>query len=399
MVKIEHPDIDSVVKKHEDELKADILERNKSFHDFFTLLSQTKKLSIADLPYADFLKNSSTLFNTLITLKKKANSRNKEPISINGINNIKELKGNSRPKATSLLRRIISKSAIGDLSLFSTYVKEHLIEPDENILNSVPSKLADLESEFVDKCNTLFPKSALADLKAFMKLYFDKILDYKAFSVDSKGKKWDAYSLTNELNINVCPFCNQNYTYTLINGSDGKGIIRPDLDHFLDKGTHPLLQVSFYNLVPSCLQCNSRLKNQKKFKLCDHLHPYENNFDEFAKFVFIYNTSNADKRTDFRVRIEKKLGVSKSDYKKVENNSVVFALEDQYNKHSDIIEEIHYKAIKYNGNYIKQLRGIFKTKTEEELYKYIFGNYFEDENMGKRPLARLTRDIFNDIMT
>ena len=106
-------------------------------------------------------------------------------------------------------------------------------------------------------------------------------IGYSKFS--SKGTTtYNAYDLAQKLKVNVCPYCNRNYTFT-IKDKNSKST-RPDFDHFYDKGNNPILALSFYNLIPSCILCNSRLKSTAKFSINSHLHPYKDSFNNYAKF-------------------------------------------------------------------------------------------------------------------
>ena len=106
-------------------------------------------------------------------------------------------------------------------------------------------------------------------------------IGYSKFS--AKGTTtYNAYDLAQKLKVNVCSYCNRNYTFTIRNKSSKS--TRPDFDHFYDKGTHPILALSFYNLIPSCILCNSRLKSTAKFSINTHLHPYKDSFNDYAKF-------------------------------------------------------------------------------------------------------------------
>ncbi len=101
---------------------------------------------------------------------------------------------------------------------------------------------------------------------------------YKNFT--AKKKEYNAYDLASKLQVNVCPYCNINSTFTIENGT------RPEFDHFYDKTTYPILSLSFYNLIPSCHICNSSLKGDKNFSLKTHIHPYIDSFDEGGKILF-----------------------------------------------------------------------------------------------------------------
>ncbi|MCU6499220.1 hypothetical protein LPN04_15595 [Rugamonas sp. A1-17] len=100
-----------------------------------------------------------------------------------------------------------------------------------------------------------------------------KIFNYDLFC-DITVKRWSAYKLCEELNILTCPYCNLSYGHTITR--EKKGGIRPSLDHFFDKATHPLFAISLNNLVPSCHHCNSSLKGSVDFRVTRHLNPMLN---------------------------------------------------------------------------------------------------------------------------
>lgn len=119
-----------------------------------------------------------------------------------------------------------------------------------------------------------------------------------AGSVECKDKaRFDAsafISKVKEINsLSMCPYCNAETIYAerIIN-SDEK-TVRSDLDHFLPMWQYPYFAMSPYNLVPSCVRCNSRLKhdddsvdhskNPLEFR---YLHPYIEDFHMAAKFQY-----------------------------------------------------------------------------------------------------------------
>ncbi len=234
---------------------------------------------------------------------------------------------------------------------------------------------------------------------------FNFILEYYENIFSKKHtKKYDAYSLASKLGVNVCPYCNRNYTFTIKNKDGGT---RPEFDHFYDKATYPILALSFYNLIPSCHICNSSCKGQKKFSIDTHLHPYMDSFDKIAKFTFkpldvsvFQNLATFDnsklglsfEKKDFRVTDEK--------YAKVENNIQDFCLEPLYVNHKDIILELIQKAEMYNKSYIDELLQKYEGslfKNREDLMRLLFGGYISDEDIGKRPLSKLTKDILEQL--
>ena len=227
----------------------------------------------------------------------------------------------------------------------------------------------------------------------------DVIFNYDLFSNKNGGFKiikgtdgtketWGAYELTKLLNINVCPYCNRNYTFTVTTKSSK--IARPDLDHFFEKTRHPLFRLSFHNLVPSCKTCNSTLKGSKKFSLDKYLHPYEKGFTEEG-FVFSYLYDN----TLNKYKVELIETKNSSLASKINNNKQLFRLEEIYSEHSDYIEDLVNHIIKYKDYYenglSQSVRDLFPSM--EEYYRFAFGNYYHSKDYEKRALAKLTKDI------
>jgi len=83
------------------------------------------------------------------------------------------------------------------------------------------------------------------------------VFNYKWFR--SSKKKYDGFKLAKELAIDVCPYCNRNYTTSHRIDGTLKNVF-PEFDHFYPQKDFPLLALSFYNLIPSCSICNSHYK-------------------------------------------------------------------------------------------------------------------------------------------
>lgn len=102
----------------------------------------------------------------------------------------------------------------------------------------------------------------------------ESLFDYESFSKkrEKTYKKWNAYKLCQSSKYTLCPYCQQNFSFTVI--GEAKGSFRPTLDHFYPKSKYPYLSLSLFNLVPSCYVCNSSLKGAKNFFYLRHLHPF-----------------------------------------------------------------------------------------------------------------------------
>ena len=216
-------------------------------------------------------------------------------------------------------------------------------------------------------------------------------IGYSKFS--AKGTTtYNAYDLAQKLKVNVCSYCNRNYTFTIRNKSSKS--TRPDFDHFYDKGTHPILALSFYNLIPSCILCNSRLKSTAKFSINTHLHPYKDSFNDYAKFKLkIINSMFFYDENGFDLKLE-------TNNLKSENIKKDFALETLYQEHKDIALELIQKAQIYNESYIDELYQKYEGtlfKNREDLLRLISGGYIEDKDINKRPLSKLIKDISEEL--
>lgn len=164
-------------------------------------------------------------------------------------------------------------------------------------------------------------------------------IGYTKFS--SKGTTtYNAYDLAEKLKVNICPYCNRNYTFT-IKDKNSKST-RPDFDHFYDKGTNPILALSFYNLIPCCILCNSLLKSTAKFSTIEYLHPYKDSFNDYAKFrLKIIDSRFFYDEKGFDLKLE-------TIDDKAEKIKEAFALETLYQNHKDIVLELIQKAQIYN---------------------------------------------------
>ena len=68
--------------------------------------------------------------------------------------------------------------------------------------------------------------------------------------------------------------------------SKEKKLLRHHLDHYLPKSLNPFFSLSFYNLIPSCYECNSPLKGDEN-KIQPY-NPYTDDFDNDAVFSVEY---------------------------------------------------------------------------------------------------------------
>lgn len=238
----------------------------------------------------------------------------------------------------------------------------------EELITAKPEKLHEIALQYKD--DTAFD---------FMIKLYDNFC--------TKKNEYDAYDLAQFLQVNVCPYCNRNYTFTI---KTDKVSARPQFDHFYDKATYPILALSFYNLIPSCATCNATMKGTKPFSLATHAHPYVEGFSKKARFVLhVKESSFCRELKGFDIEF-------KSNDAKVQNNINDFGLKELYENHKDIVLELIQKSYMYNESYLDELMKNYEGtlfKNREDLLRLVFGGYIADEDLGKRPLSKLTKDI------
>lgn len=264
---------------------------------------------------------------------------------------------------------------------------------------SSPTNLRSLILAEVDELLTQDTHFTQAWFTIETKKFIQEIINYFVFT-KKDTKPFNAFDLSDLLKVNVCVYCNRIYTNTVI-GTGRNLIIRPTLDHFYSQTSHPLLGLSFYNLIPSCNYCNSNLKGAIPFNLTNNIHPYKEGFEKDASFDYLQTGFHADKSDprNYSVIIRANILKTNPKYLKIfgngrinEGNTVVFKLEEIYKMHADIVGELIVKSDKFSPYYAFNVINMLGA-SKKEFYRYYFGNYLDEKNFNKRPLAKFTKDI------
>ena len=214
--------------------------------------------------------------------------------------------------------------------------------------------------------------------------------------------KW-AVEFMEDLGIKVCPFCNREHIFKFEDKINEEPRIIASLDHYYDKDTYPFLSVSIFNLIPCCHICNSKFKHTKNFYDKKHLHPYEDSFNEKAKFSQFFNNVNEENKKFSLLSKERiSLSLKPIDCKdKVTQNTIdAFRLETLYQEHKDIVLELIEKREIYPDSYIDDLFHQYEGtlfKNREDVLRHITGGYIEDKDINKRPLSKLIKDISEEL--
>lgn len=261
-------------------------------------------------------------------------------------------------------------------------LKKLVLTPPLQIHNELIPQLADLctlYKVFIKKHSTGNPDKAI-------KAEIISVLGYP------KIRATEASWLIQRLKIKSCPYCGAQFILSFSSGR--KQRVLCELDHFYPKDEHPLLCISFFNLIPSCSACN-RVKSHGKTCIHTYPHPYLEDLDSLFRFT-------TDAEGDIRSILDQKSTISiqleprGSNHSKINSHIKRFYLKELYLNHADIIQEIYWKKHVYTNSRKQELERVFGDQlglTANDIDRFILGNYTEKVDLLRRPLAKLIRDI------
>lgn len=221
-----------------------------------------------------------------------------------------------------------------------------------------------------------------------------KKLTDKIFRYDTFSSRKNAYDILRVEKVTVCPYCNRQYIFTLDNNE-----VRPQFDHYYPKSIYPYLAVSIFNLIPSCSICNQSKSTLDTYKE-PILYPFEEEFGDEVRFSidsddikYLHGITD-----DFDIWIQME-GVDSLKVKKIEKQNERLHLAELYDKHKDYVKDIawnHYiNSEERIDEIMRRFPGMFLTK--EDAISTIYMNDIRLKSLGKRPLAKLTRDIYREL--
>lgn len=195
-----------------------------------------------------------------------------------------------------------------------------------------------------------------------------------------------------KLDIRSCVYCNAQYAVSTKKGSTGRSRkfhVTFDLDHWMPKDKFPYLGVAFFNLYPSCPACNRGHSDRSK-KWClyaqegEEQNPYRFKIDDQSLLKYLLDWDAETLKIDF---VD---GVTGSPAIYDGNDHI----EKIYNNFKDVVEEVIWRKRIYSAKMIEAMQqsGVYELKPHD-VYRYIIGNYDREEDMLKRPLAKLIQDV------
>ncbi|WP_353158593.1 hypothetical protein [Myroides odoratus] len=235
--------------------------------------------------------------------------------------------------------------------------------------------------KYIKKFNSFFKNtSSNLDVKAFN----NKILDVLQYSKlrSSTTLLFDFYK---ELGIKVCVYCNSQHVILL----DKSKMLRLQADHNLPKAKFPYFSISFFNLYPTCNNCN-HLKGVKdiKYQLYYVGKQQSDNIEFSISEMEIINlfTTQIDE-SKFNI-------VFNSGKTNLEN---VLNISEIYNNHKDYIVDLMHIYKCYDEKYIQSVKNTFNgliIGASDDLFnRMLFGITLKNEDINKRVFSKVLIDI------
>ena len=220
----------------------------------------------------------------------------------------------------------------------------------------------------------------LLQFEEFKTIYSSKFCKGATVYVD-ESTKYNAYSLCENLNITVCPYCDEEYLDIL--KRDGKKTLRTlEIDHFYPKSEYPALAMCFFNLIPSGQNCNGIKKEEllgmnpyeSDIEVCTHLYP------DFPIGMNMEKITSSD----CIIKFHPKQGMIQ--------NVDKLRLEERYERHKGIAQKYITNLQSYSDEKIEEFvkMGVFASK--EIAYRDLFDIPLPDDT-DQKLLTKLRRDI------
>ena len=266
----------------------------------------------------------------------------------------------------------------GDLNEVDNWLSENL--PAYNFKKIVLAKPGELKI-----IKSLLDKKEKKEFPQLIKLY-------SKFASIRGGMNYNAIKLVEDLEISVCPYCNRNYIY------NARQRRTSEFDHFYPKSIYQLLAICFFNLIPSCKICNHGKSNKTDILI----NPYDPVYNWNELLIFSLKIKAADfyyKPSSIEIILENK-ATDQETKKMVENSIKIFKLKELYKRHADYVVELIQKKYAYSEDYLnalfKQYEGtLFRNR--EDLLRLVTTNFIDEKDLKNRPLAKLTKDIVEQL--
>lgn len=272
-------------------------------------------------------------------------------------------------------------------------LKNELLRDISSIISGEPAALIRLSTVY----NISYPKLSVTN-NGVTKIVNDARLT-NIFNYSEFRRKF-GFDFAKKLGISCCPYCNRGYTTshdTIQPGNPNKKLVFPEFDHFLPKEDHPIIALSFYNLIPSCNVCNTHYKGSKDPTICNLFHPYTKVKSTHFNFKFFAQNYASLIGKDLSIKLDFDYNETTAINNQLKATISFFDIKAIYEKcHSDIIKDIIDKRITYCDEYLSRLQTDYKMDFNEA-YRILFETHYNENDLHKRPFSKLKKDIYHDL--
>lgn len=196
----------------------------------------------------------------------------------------------------------------------------------------------------------------------------------------------------NKMGIHSCVYCNAQYAVSSKKGKTEKS--KPyrttyTLDHWKPKSKRPYLAVAFYNLYPCCAPCNQAKSYYERdwMMYCEEdveANPFEFKVDDQSMVDYLTTWDTEKLNIVFAPKV-------KGEYPEYDEK---FHISKLYSNFKSEVEEVIWRSRIYSPKMIEAMQqsGVYQLKPQE-VNRFIIGNYDREEDILKRPLAKLIQDV------
>lgn len=319
----------------------------------------------------------------------------------------------SKNVSTKLLPK---KSDLSNHTLHQTHreILDVLKSKLDITLKGTPLEIHDLVEDIKPKLKSYINPatkkfSYLPSIKPFLEA-LKYIWNYDLFiGKDRSDPYWDAYSLSRELDISSCPYCNRIHTHTVVltaisKASKSTKLVRPEFDHFYSKARYPFLGISFYNLIPSCTICNSTLKGEKEMTIKTHCHPYLEGYEDVYHFRTGITVKEFLRKKIIKPPIIMELlpKMHPDLISRADESIKIFKIKEIYPYHGEIAGEIFKKATENSKKFLqgfweqKSPNGKYLFTSKAELYRTYIGNHVNKRDFHKQSMSKFYHDLVEE---
>lgn len=204
-----------------------------------------------------------------------------------------------------------------------------------------------------------------------------------------------------KMGIKSCVYCNTQYAVAAKKGTTDRGkAFRSTytIDHYLPKSDYPYLATSFFNLYPACPTCN-QMKSRKAPLFELYVKPTDpvvlrNQFVFRLDKLSFVKYSMTGLAEDLEVKFENRNGLPAGAIAATAYEDY-FHVEKLYANYCDTVEEVIWKYRMYNKAGRQALMDGFADVLphKSDWNRFVLGNYDQEKDMLKRPLAKLVQDV------